>query len=214
MWEWTLNWNQMRDNIVIGSCPMAPEDLDRIHGETGATALLSLQSDQCRSAFGIDYETHRAHGDDLGLAMVNAPMLDFNPPDQRRNLPEAVHRLHELVSAGHKVYVHCTAGINRAPLAVLGYLSFVETVTPDTAIAIIRQVRPEADPSWEAYHGCREDLVGALLDHIRLRAFDMSRQHPHGDPDSHWFEAEKQVIRDAFTNPRALNGWRLDPSRS
>jgi hypothetical protein len=40
-------------------------------------------------------------------------------------LPEAIRALNVLVSRGKKVYVHCTAGINRATLTVVGYLTFV-----------------------------------------------------------------------------------------
>ena len=86
MWEWTLNWNRLRDNLFIGSCPMTADDIDVIHAETGGTALLSLQSDACRAHFGIDYAEMRAYAESRELAMVNAPMLDFDPPDQRRNL--------------------------------------------------------------------------------------------------------------------------------
>jgi hypothetical protein len=40
-------------------------------------------------------------------------------------LPEAIRALNVLISRGKKVYVHCTAGINRATLTVVGYLTFV-----------------------------------------------------------------------------------------
>src|SRR5512144_3081898 len=53
MWEWTLNWNRIRDDLISGSCPMTIDDIDRIRADTGATALLSLQSQQCRMHFGI-----------------------------------------------------------------------------------------------------------------------------------------------------------------
>lgn len=43
-------------------------------------------------------------------------------------LPEAVRLLHLLVSSGKHVYVHCTAGINRATLATVGYLTFVKVL--------------------------------------------------------------------------------------
>lgn len=41
-------------------------------------------------------------------------------------LPEAVRLLHLLVTNGKRVYVHCTAGINRATLTTVGYLTFVK----------------------------------------------------------------------------------------
>src|SRR5512147_2514774 len=174
MWEWTLNWDRIRDNLVIGSCPMTVEDIDRIREETGATALLSLQSDACRAHFDIDYLEHRAHGERRELAMVNAPMLDFDPPDQRRHLPQAVRCLRELLEAGQKVYLHCTAGCNRAPLTALGYLTFVEMQAPDAAAAFIREARPQADPSWEAYQGCRADLVDTLRQNIMVRVLPVA----------------------------------------
>ena len=45
---------------------------------------------------------------------------------QARMLPEAVRQLNLLLSMGKRVYVHCTAGINRANLTVVGYLTFVQ----------------------------------------------------------------------------------------
>jgi predicted protein tyrosine phosphatase len=213
MWEWTLNWDQIRDDLVIGSCPMTTEHIDSICARTGSTAFLSLQSDVCRAHFGIDYAQHRKHGESHGIAMVNAPMLDFDPPDQRRNLPQAVHRLRDLLAAKHKVYVHCTAGCNRAPLTALGYLTFVEMQPPETAAALIRQARPQADPSWEAYRGCRDDLVAMLRENIMVRAYYLSQENPNVPPDVHWGRAESEMIHTAFVNGRPPVRWRLDPSR-
>lgn len=213
MWEWTLNWNQVRDDLVIGSCPITAGDLEQIRVETGATAVLSLQSDQCREHFGIDYQQLRAHGEQKHLAMVNAPMLDFDPPDQRRNLPQAVRSLRDLLAAGHKVYLHCTAGCNRAPLTAIGYLTFIEMLSPDAALALIRQARPEAEPSWEAYEGCRQDMIDALREYIMVRAYYLSQQEPEHPSDAHWLRAEKEMIRDAFVSGRTPSRWRLDPSR-
>jgi protein-tyrosine phosphatase len=213
MWEWTLNWDAIRDGLIIGSCPMTTDDIDRIRDATDATALLSLQSMACQDAFGIDYAAMREHGESLGLAMVNSPMLDFDPPDQRRNLPQAVRSLHELLGAGHKVYLHCTAGRNRAPLTALAYLTFVEMLSVDAAMEILTQTRAEADPSWEAYHGCREDLIEMLREYITVRAYYLSQEIPGEPPSAHWDRAEHEMIRAAFVNGLAPTRVRLDPSR-
>jgi atypical dual specificity phosphatase len=211
-WEWTLNWGEVRPEIVIGSCPMTIVDIDTIRRETGATALLSLQTDQCREHFGIDYESQQTRGRQCGLAMINAPMLDFDPPDQRRRLPEAVHHLRELLVGGHRIYIHCTAGLNRGPLAVLGYLTFVELMSPSAAILAICAGRPEAAPSWEAYYACREDLTEALRERIRVRAFYLSQEYPSNDPGDNWLQAERESIRDLFVLGQSRQ--RLDPARS
>ena len=213
MWEWTLNWDEVRNDLVIGSCPMTTADISHIRDETGATALLSLQSDACHEAFGIDWIAFRRHGEALDLAMVNAPMLDFDPPDQRRNLPAAVGCLHDLIAAGHRVYLYCTAGCNRAPLTALAYLTFVEMQPAEAAMVLLKSSRPQSDPSWEAYHGCRADLVAALRENITVRAYYLSQQAEEDDPQTHWLQAEAETIRAAFLNGRAVPRARLDPSR-
>ncbi len=198
MWEWTLNWNEIRHDIVIGSCPMTTKDIDRMRTELALSAVLSLQHAECLKHFDIDYERHVEHGRRAGLAMARCPMRDFDPPDQRRHLPEAVRRLHELLAAGHRVYLHCTAGFNRAPLTVLAYLTFVESQSPEAATALIRQERPGANPNWEAYLGCREDLIEQHQNDIRLRAWSLYQQKAHGTAPSDWYQAESEVIREAL----------------
>lgn len=158
---WTLSWGEVRHDLVVGSCPIRPADVDRICEETGVGAVLSLQSDDCREAFGIDPRQLAERASRHGVVVVNEPMRDFDPEEQRLRLPHAVRALSDLLAGGHRTYVHCTAGINRAPLVVLAYLTFVEDLTVDEALAMIRRARPEASPYMDAYHGCREDLLAA-----------------------------------------------------
>ena len=40
-------------------------------------------------------------------------------------IQDAVRQLNMLVATGKRVYIHCTAGINRAPLTVLAYMTNV-----------------------------------------------------------------------------------------
>jgi predicted protein tyrosine phosphatase len=199
VWVWTLNWGEIRDGLVVGSCPITPTDIDRIHNCTGATALLSLQTDACRAALDIDYEAHKRHGERRRLTLVNTPLRDFDPPHQRRHLPGAVRALFRLLDDGHQVYVHCTAGINRSPLTVLAYLSFVETMEPEEAMALIRDGRPEAEPYWESYHGCRRDLLAQYRRAVELRAWELSQRKPDNPPEINWEQAEKEVLRQLLT---------------
>lgn len=214
MWQWTLTWSRLREDIVIGSCPMTTADIDAIAGQAGVTALLSLQSEACRQHFAVDYDEHRTHGVGSNLAMVNAPMLDFDDEDQRRQLPEAVRSLQDLLAAGHRVYLYCTDGINRSPLVALGYLTFVEMLSCEEAIEMILAVRPEADPSWAAYHRCREELVERMRPSIMVRAYYLSQVDPEQDPQSNWIVAEAQALREAFLNGGLLSRARLDPARA
>lgn len=87
---------------------------------------MSVQSDLCLDALQIDYSALREHGLRQGIMMTRVPIRDFDHGDQTLMLPEAVRTLAILKDLQHKVYVHCTAGINRATLTVLGYLTFVK----------------------------------------------------------------------------------------
>lgn len=196
-WVWTLNWSEIRSDIVIGSCPMTMDDIACIREQTGVTALLSIQSDECRTAFDIDYEAHQRYAKRLGLVMANAPMRDFDPPEQRTRLPYAVATLCRLLAGGHRVYVHCTAGLNRSPLTVLAYLSFTEGMTTEEAMALIHRHRPEAAPTWEAYHGCLCDLVEQNRNAIAHRAWELSQKNPE-NAEINWHQAKSAVIRDVF----------------
>ena len=80
-------------------------------------------------------------------------------------------------------------GLGRAPLTVLGYLTLVEALDAEQAIRLIQAGRPGAVPAWEAYHGCRGDLVARHGEAIEQRAYVLYRQGVHGDAFSDWFQA-------------------------
>jgi hypothetical protein len=162
-----LNGNVVRHDRVVGSGPREPSDLDALRVETRVSAVLSLQHDECLEKQGIDYPRQVRYGRRLGLTMERGPLRDFDPADQRRGLPAAVRGLHGLLRQGHRVYVHCTAGINRSPLVVLAYLTLVEGMGLEKAMTLLLRARPEVCPTWEAYHGCRQELTARYADRIR-----------------------------------------------
>jgi hypothetical protein len=198
MWTWSLDWGEVGPTLLVGSCPMRPTDLGRIRHQTGATAILSLQHDDCLAYWGIDYAKMQAAGVRNGLQMERCPMRDFNIEDQQRRLPAAVARLTRLQRQGHRTYVHCTAGLGRSPLTLWAYLVMVEGWEPSRAIEAIRRVRPAVVPSWEALQGCREDLLAKREAQVAERAYALYRQGMPGDAQQHWFLAQRQVLRECF----------------
>ncbi len=190
MWVWSPNWGEIRYDLVIGSCPILPADIDRICDDTRVSAVLSVQTDQCRAALGIEWTLLEEHASRRGVVLDNVPIRDFDPEDQRNRLPQAIRRLSELLGEGYRTYVHCTAGINRAPLVVLGYLTFVEGMAVPDALSLIQQGRREASPYWDAYRGCREDVLGQYHDEVL-----------HGPT------AEQEILR------RVCAGLPLEPER-
>lgn len=195
-WSWSLNWNVIRHDLIIGSCPRRPTDLNRIRAESNATAILSVQHDECLEKLEIDYPRLVRHGQTLGLTMQRNPMRDFDVADQRCRLPEAVRALHRLLSQSHCVYLHCTAGINRSSLAALAYLTWVEGQFLDEAMALLQKARPEVYPYLEAYEGCFQDLRAAYAGRIRARALELNRQYPEQNVEDPWLQAEREIIRE------------------
>jgi len=198
MWTWSLNWGEVTPEIVVGTCPMAAGDLARIRAGARASAVLSLQHDSCLAYWGIDYAEMCAAAEELGMTMSRCPIRDFDVADMRRCLPDAVAALAALLTRGHRTYVHCTAGLGRAPLTVLAYLILVERRDPEQAIRLILRARPGAVPAWEAYHGCRGDLIRRYGRRIEQRAYELHQRGVYGDALADWCEAEAEVLAEAL----------------
>jgi len=177
---------------------MAAVDVDRIRAGTRASAMLSLQHDACLAEFSIDLDALHRRCRELGIVPRRHAIRDFDPTDMRLRLPGAVRALAGLLADGHRVYVHCTAGIGRSALTVLGYLTFVEGYSPDQAIGLIRTRRDCVSPNWEAYFGCRDDLIGRHREAIADRAYAYYQAGVHGDPARDWRRAEAEVLRQAL----------------
>jgi Predicted protein-tyrosine phosphatase len=203
MWICTLNWDEIRDNLIIGSCPMKVEDLTHIRAKAGASALLSLQHDQCLKQLAIDYASHLRFAEGNGLVMRRVPMRDFDRKDMQRYLPRATALLHTLLAGGHRVYVHCTAGLGRAPLTALSYLSLVEGWPLEEAWALIEKCRSDVIPNLEALQGSRADLVKRHRARIELKAeahaLRRQRLGGSGTEQQDWDRAEREIIREVLS---------------
>lgn len=161
-WRWTLNWDEIDANIVVGSCPRTAADIATLAGPDGPrpTAILCLQSDLCWDALSIEGPSVIAAARDARILHTRVAVRDFDHADQALMLPEAVRLLATLVAAGHRVYVHCTAGINRATLTVVGYYTFVRGAPLASALRKVRGARPQAHP----YVDCWRTVRGRLLE--------------------------------------------------
>lgn len=199
-WIWTLNWAEVTPELIVGTCPMAPADLERIKEQTGATAVLSLQHDECLARWDIDYEKMESEGRRRGLAMARCPIRDFDPADTRRHLPRAVGLLARLRDEGHRTYVHCTAGISRAPLTVFAYLALVEMIPESRARKAVMEKRPESVPYWEAYEKARADLVAEHMEAIEARARSLEGLGLSDDGTEAIERAEAEVLRMVLTS--------------
>lgn len=95
---------------------------------------------------GVHYSVNmRVEFDDAehGLALANychLPTVDDTPPTIE-DMNRGIEFITDAVSSGGKVYIHCSAGVGRAPtMAAAYFLSKGHTL--DEAVAMIKQVRP------------------------------------------------------------------------
>ncbi|HHP7234725.1 MAG TPA: dual specificity protein phosphatase family protein [Desulfobacterales bacterium] len=196
MWTWSLNWGEVTPSIVIGSCPMTAADLKRIVEENRIGAVLSLQHDDCLAYWNIDYASVVATARSMNVTMARCPIRDFDIADMRRRLPAAVSMLAGLIGSDRRTYVHCTAGMGRAPLTVLGYLVWVAGYNSEDAIRLILQGRPEAVPAWEALHGAETDLEKCYRREIKALAYKLHEAGINADPGADWHQAKAGILRE------------------
>ena len=196
MWTWSLNWGEITPSIVIGSCPMTAADLECIVAANRITALLSLQHDDCLAYWDIDYPGMVATARRMNVIMARCPIRDFDIADMRKRLPEAVSMLAGLIGSERRTYVHCTAGMGRAPLTVLGYLIWVAGYNREEAIRLILQERPEAVPAWEAFDDAETDLEKCYRREIKALAYKLHEAGVNADPGADWHQAKTRILRE------------------
>jgi protein-tyrosine phosphatase len=70
----------------------------------------------------INWKTNLVHYKKMNIEPIRFSIEDFNRNDLAQKLIEAGNLLGQMVNKLFKVYVHCTAGMNRAAATVIAYL--------------------------------------------------------------------------------------------
>lgn len=152
-----INFGHIEPNIFIGSAPQNQVDVERLK-QMGITALVSLQSDADLKGHRIDWSKLYSAYQYNNIVAQRFPIADFDEVDLGNKLASPVKTLNSLLSAGHRVYVHCNAGICRAPATVLGYLCHYRGMTFEQGLAFIRENRPQANPYKRAVEKALDQL--------------------------------------------------------
>jgi protein-tyrosine phosphatase len=125
-------------NLFIGPDPRVEEEFEQLRSQK-ITAILSLQTDDDVHQGGVAHAKEAAEG--AGFIFCSTPVTDFDRLELRRKLPECVAKLDELLNAGHTVYIHCTAGVNRSPTIAAAYLHWRLGWPLEKAVAHLESVR-------------------------------------------------------------------------
>lgn len=114
-----IYYHYLTSDLLLGSQPRSPGDVAHLAKDEGVDAILNLQQDRDLRHWGVDLASLRHAASEHGVQYMRAPAVDFDPGSLRHALPTAVGMLLEALSQGRRVFVHCTAGLGRAPAACI-----------------------------------------------------------------------------------------------
>lgn len=136
-----FEFHEVDDGLWVGPCPSSPERI-RALPAGGITAVVSVQTDGDLTQLGMSWPLMWRFMLAQGLACHRHAIEDFNDRALLAGLDAAVKAVAELRAANHRVYLHCTAGVNRSPTVAIAYLIRHKGLDLDTAWAQVTERRP------------------------------------------------------------------------
>ncbi|KAJ8759126.1 hypothetical protein K2173_004133 [Erythroxylum novogranatense] len=160
--ELGMNYNFIRPDLIVGSCLQTPEDVDKLQ-EIGVKTIFCLQQDPDLEYFGVDIGAIRDYAKTcVDIQHLRAEIRDFDAFDLRIRLPAVVSKLYKAINRnGGVTYVHCTAGLGRAPATVMAYMYWVQGYKLKEAHDLLLSKR-SCFPKLEAIKSATADILIGL----------------------------------------------------
>lgn len=133
--------SEITDDLVIGEYP-APEDIAWLKETYGITAVHNLQDDEDLRINGLDANELREEYDARGIMFVRTPIQDGSADAMAERLEVALGDLCKLMKTRRRVYLHCNAGMNRAPTLAIAYLRACGQMSLEEAMLLVKRQRP------------------------------------------------------------------------
>lgn len=155
--------HEILPGLFCGTMPRNTSDLDYLHYHEGIDTVLNLQENACFHHWNVDFHSIYHRGIAHGMDIVRRPAVDFDPDSLRKVMPSAVKVVREALAANKRVYVHCTAGLGRAPAVCIAYVYWFGdhhgmTMDLDDAYKFVTDIRP-CGPKKVAVRGATFDLM-------------------------------------------------------
>lgn len=141
-----LHFDEVPPHMFIGPYPQTAADVDNM-AEGGVTGVFNVQTDQDFEHRGIQWDVLMERYNAHGIQVVRHPIRDFDRASLRQHLHAAAHDLNKMIQAGKKVYIHCTAGMGRAPAVAVAWLCWVKNMELDEAVTFVKKHRTVAVPN-------------------------------------------------------------------
>ncbi|CAM6091312.1 unnamed protein product [Calypogeia fissa] len=157
--ELGMNYNHVLPDLIVGSCLQTPADVDRLK-VAGVGTIFCLQQDPDLAYFSVDIGAIQDRAGEVeGIEHIRAPIRDFDPYDLRLRLPKVVATLYKAAKKNEKIsYVHCTAGLGRAPAVALTYMYWIRGYDLFEANAMLQSVR-YCHPKLDSIKAATADLL-------------------------------------------------------
>jgi protein-tyrosine phosphatase len=111
-------------HLLIGEYPTAADVL-WLREAHQTTAVVSLQDDADLMSKGLTLKKLERAYERHGLVFHRVPVPDGGAQVLAARLDQIVALLGQLTAYGHRVYLHCNAGMNRAPTVATAYVHVV-----------------------------------------------------------------------------------------
>jgi protein-tyrosine phosphatase len=126
--------------LLVGEYP-SHEDIKWLKDLYGITAVHNLQDDEDLRLNGLDPKKLKAECDSHGIEYVRTPIQDGSADAMAERLEVALNDLRELAESGGRVYLHCNAGMNRAPTLAIAFLRAYRKMSLEEAMQIVKKQR-------------------------------------------------------------------------
>lgn len=157
-----LYYHEVAPRVFCGTQPRSPTDVETLHSRLGISAVLNLQTDSDMQYWGVNIEDIKRACERLGVQHIRRSARDFDPNSLRKTLPAATKALESALRSHPtgSVYVHCTAGLGRAPGVCIAHRYWFgeASINLDMAYLQLTQIRP-CGPKKDAIRGATFDLM-------------------------------------------------------
>ena len=147
-----------------------PPAVCRLVVDEDVRTVLQLQEDTDMAYFSLDLAPIKARCEERGdINHVRHRIRDFDPFSLRMELPGAVALLaQQAAAAGGTSYVHCTAGLGRAPAVALAWMWWYKGYGLEEAYELLTGKRP-CKPKTAAIRAAAADILfGAMHTRVTL----------------------------------------------
>jgi protein-tyrosine phosphatase len=132
--------SEIVDGLLVGAY-LLPDDFSWLRDEHRVTAIVCLQDDADLAARGLEAAALAAAGAAAATRWHHLPVPDADVEALGLRLAAIARLVDELLRAGDRVYLHCSAGFNRAPTAAIAYLHAHAGLALDAATALVESRR-------------------------------------------------------------------------